>query len=66
MRWLVRLACPPDGTVLDVFAGTGTTGVAAAEEGFSAVLIEQDPVHVAMIRKRIAEPIQQGLFGFDD
>ena len=29
MRWLVRLVTPPGGTVLDPFAGTGTTGQAA-------------------------------------
>lgn len=32
MRELVKL-CPPDGLVLDVFAGSGTTGVAALSEG---------------------------------
>ncbi|MFF4650547.1 DNA-methyltransferase [Streptomyces sp. NPDC001380] len=32
MRQLVRL-CPPGGTVLDPFAGSGTTGVAALQEG---------------------------------
>lgn len=29
MRWLVRLVTPPGGTVLDPFAGSGTTGAAA-------------------------------------
>lgn len=29
MRWLVRLACPPRGLVLDPFTGSGTTGAAA-------------------------------------
>ncbi len=53
MRWLVRLVCPPGGTVLDPFAGSGTTGEAAMLCGFDAVLIEQDAQHVADIRHRM-------------
>ena len=33
MRWLVRLACPPGGLVLDPTIGSGTTGAAAVLEG---------------------------------
>ena len=44
MRWLVRLVTPPGGTVLDPFAGRGTTGQACVLEGFQCVLIERDPV----------------------
>jgi DNA modification methylase len=46
MRWLVRLITPPGGTILDPFAGTGTTGAAAIREGFDAVLIEREPEYV--------------------
>ncbi len=53
MRWLVRLTCPPGGTVLDPFAGTGTTGEAALLEGMSAVLIEQDEEYQAEIVRRM-------------
>jgi DNA modification methylase len=53
MRWLVRLVTPPGGSVLDPFAGSGTTGLAAMAEQFNAVLIEQDAHHVAIIRDRI-------------
>jgi hypothetical protein len=35
MRWLVRLITPPGGTVLDPFAGSGTTGEACVLEGFA-------------------------------
>jgi site-specific DNA-methyltransferase (adenine-specific) len=42
MRWLVRLVCPPGGTVLDLFAGSGTTGCACALEGMEFVGIERD------------------------
>ena len=53
MRWLVRLITPPGGTVLDPFAGSGTTGQAAAEEGFDAVLIEREAEYLADIRRRL-------------
>lgn len=43
MRWLVRLATPPGGTVLDPFLGSGTTAVAAVLEGFDWLGVEQDP-----------------------
>jgi hypothetical protein len=42
MRWLVRLITPPGGVVLDVFAGSGTTGVAAIAEGVRFVGVERD------------------------
>lgn len=41
MRWLVRLVTPPGGVVLDPFVGSGTTGIAAALEGFDFVGIER-------------------------
>ncbi len=37
MQWLLRLVTPPGGVVLDPFAGSGSTGVAALAEGFSFV-----------------------------
>ncbi len=43
MRYLVCLVTPPGGTVLDPFAGSGTTGEAAILEGMGYVLIEKDP-----------------------
>jgi site-specific DNA-methyltransferase (adenine-specific) len=54
MRWLVRLVTPPGGTILDPFAGSGTTGMAAMAEGFDAVLIEREAEYVADIERRIA------------
>jgi site-specific DNA-methyltransferase (adenine-specific) len=54
MRWLVRLVTPPDGTVLDPFTGSGTTGCAAVREGFSFVGIEREAEYVAIAEARIA------------
>lgn len=54
MQWLCRLVTPKGGTVLDPFAGTGTTGEAAFREGFNSVLIEREPEYQADIRRRMA------------
>jgi site-specific DNA-methyltransferase (adenine-specific) len=53
-RWLVRLVTPPGGTVLDPFAGSGTTGAAALAEGRQAILIEREAEYIADIRRRLA------------
>lgn len=53
MRYLCRLITPPGGTVLDMFAGTGTTGQAAVDEGFSAILIERESEYCEDIRRRL-------------
>ncbi len=54
MRWLVRLACPPGGLVLDPFCGSGSTGAAAALEQRSFVGIEIDAGYAHVARARIA------------
>ena len=51
--YLCRLITPPGGTVLDCFAGTGTTGEAAWREGFKAILIEREPEYQADIARRM-------------
>lgn len=53
MRYLCRLVTPPGGTVLDPFAGSGTTLAAAMECGFNAVGIERDPEYQADIQRRL-------------
>ncbi len=62
MRWLCRLVTPPGGTVLDCFMGSGSTGVAAVEEGFRFIGIEQSPVYFETARDRIARA-ERPLFG---
>ena len=54
MRYLVRLVTPKNGTVLDMFAGTGTTGEAALLEGMRAILIEREPQYQIDIANRMA------------
>lgn len=53
MRWLCRLITPPGGVVLDPFTGSGTTGVAALQEGFQFVGVEREAEYVELARSRI-------------
>ena len=55
MAWLCRLVTPPGGTVLDPFAGSGTTLVAATRCGFNAIGIELNPEYAELIRLRVEE-----------
>ena len=55
IRLLVKAYCPAGGTVLDPFAGSGTTGKIALEEGRSAVLCEISQEFAGVIKKRLAE-----------
>jgi site-specific DNA-methyltransferase (adenine-specific) len=59
LRWLVRLVCPPGGTVLDPFSGSGTTGVACIEEGCQYIGIELDEGYVTIGRRRVAQATQR-------
>ncbi len=53
MRWLVRLVCPPQGVVLDPFAGSASTGVAALIEHRRFLGIERDPGYARIARARL-------------
>jgi site-specific DNA-methyltransferase (adenine-specific) len=53
MRYLCKLVTPPGGTVLDPFAGSGTTLQAAIEEGFCAIGIEREAEYHADILRRL-------------
>jgi DNA modification methylase len=59
MRWLIRLIAPPGGTVLDPFMGSGTTGVAAVQEGRFFVGIELEPEYHRIAQARIAHAEQR-------
>lgn len=61
MRHLVRLVTPEGGTVLDPFAGSGTTLEAAILEGFNAIGVERETDYIPLILERIrrrATPFQ--------
>lgn len=56
MRYLVRMVTPPGGVVLDPFMGSGTTGLAAIEEGFGFIGIERDEKFFELCRERLEKP----------
>jgi site-specific DNA-methyltransferase (adenine-specific) len=60
MRWLIRLVCPKDGTCLDPFMGSGTTGIAAHMESCKFIGIEKDPDYFKIAEARINEATKQG------
>ncbi|WP_030569629.1 DNA-methyltransferase [Streptomyces aureocirculatus] len=54
MQQLVRIV-PPGGTVLDPFAGSGTTGAAALLEGRGFIGIEESAQYAEIARARLSE-----------
>jgi site-specific DNA-methyltransferase (adenine-specific) len=52
---LIMSSCPPEGTVFDPFAGSGTTGIAAINAGRSFVGCDIDAGYIAGARKRLAD-----------
>ena len=55
MRWLVRLVTPPGGVVLDPFAGSGTTLVAARAEGVRCIGIEREDEYAQIVAARLSQ-----------
>ncbi len=53
MEYLIKLVCPPNGTVLDPFMGSGSTGVAAKNLGFNFIGIERDFSYFQIAKRRI-------------
>ena len=53
MAYLCRLVTPPNGTVLDPFMGSGSTGLAASQENFNFIGIEMDEHYFNIARRRI-------------
>jgi site-specific DNA-methyltransferase (adenine-specific) len=53
MRYLCRLVTPKGGTVLDPFMGSGSTGMAAKDEGFNFIGIEKDEEYYKICESRI-------------
>jgi len=70
MQYLIKLIMPPnpEAVLLDPFAGSGTTIVAAKQLGRSAVGIEisEDYFEIAENRLRAAKEPELDLFGFED
>jgi site-specific DNA-methyltransferase (adenine-specific) len=54
---IVRVHSNPGDTVLDFFAGSGTTGVAALRNGRNTILIDQSPEACALMHQRLAATV---------
>jgi DNA modification methylase len=54
-KHLVKFACPEGGVVVDPFAGSGTTGLAARELGRRAVLIDRSAEYCAEAASRLQQ-----------
>lgn len=59
MAWLVRLVTPPEGSVLDPFAGSGSTLAAAKREGFGFVGVELTDEYIPIIEARTGETVSE-------
>jgi DNA modification methylase len=53
MKYLCRLVTPKGGTVLDPFMGSGSTGMAAKDEGFGFIGIEKEKEYFEIAKQRI-------------
>jgi site-specific DNA-methyltransferase (adenine-specific) len=51
---VIRVHSNPGDTVLDFFAGSGTTGLAAARNHRNYLLIDENPEAIALMRQRLA------------
>lgn len=55
MEYLIKLIMPPkDGILLDPFAGSGTTILAAYKLGLKAIGIEKQPEYAEIAKKRLS------------
>jgi len=61
MEYLIKMVTPKGGIVLDPFSGSGSTLVAAKENGFDFIGIEKEPDYVAIAEARI-KSIPESLF----
>ncbi|MCX8113384.1 MAG: site-specific DNA-methyltransferase, partial [Bacteroidia bacterium] len=55
LRRIIQASSPKGGIVLDFFAGSGTTGIAALELGRRFVLVDINPAAMEVMRRRFAE-----------
>jgi site-specific DNA-methyltransferase (adenine-specific) len=54
MKYLCRLVTPKGGIILDPFMGSGSTGMAAAREGFDFVGIEMNETYYNIAEQRVS------------
>ena len=61
MKYLCRLVTPKGGVVLDPFMGSGSTGMAAKDEGFNFIGIEKEQEYfdIAEARIKVSSPLME-------
>ena len=57
LRRIIAASSRPGDWVLDFFAGSGTTGAAAAALGRRFLLIDENPEAIAVMRARLGETV---------
>ena len=55
MEYLIKMITPEGGVVLDPFAGSGTTGIAAKRLGYNYILIEKEAEYIEIIKARLSQ-----------
>src|SRR5208337_4209928 len=53
----ILAGCPPGGTVLDPFFGSGTTGLVARANGCKCIGVELNPEYIKIAEKRLAQEV---------
>ena len=56
LRWMLKLITPPGGTVLEPFAGSGSTLVASRELDLRIIASELEPAYCDVVCARLGEP----------
>jgi 16S rRNA G966 N2-methylase RsmD len=60
MAWtLEQLGVPKGATVLDPYAGSGSTVIACLRTGRNCIAIEKDPIHYATMVERVKRELSQ-------
>lgn len=65
LRRIVQASAPPEGLVLDFFAGSGTTGAACLELGRRFILVDDNPQALQVMAKRFAGRKDIEWIGYD-
>ena len=53
MTYLINMVTPPNGIIIDPFMGSGSTGVAAVQNGYDFIGIEKEKEYFEIAEKRI-------------
>lgn len=66
MEYLCRLITKPNGICMDIFMGSGSTGLACQNEGFNFIGIELDPEYYEIAKARLEHNKKSTLNDFEE